>query len=310
MKTDFIDIKDFSAQELEKIIDLALKLKKIPISESRNFLSNQNLVMIFEKNSTRTRVSFDIAMKQLGGQTIIMDSSSTQISNGENMHDTAKVLSQYADIIMMRCKSHETLIEIAKYAQIPVINGLTDYSHPCQIIASILTIIEKFGDLHGKIISWFGEPNNVLNSYIHAVKKFGFELRISKPNSMTFSDNEINNEKSQGAKIEIFDNPKDAAKNADVIITDTWFSMGDSYKDHQVKKDQKIRLLKPYQVNTSIMKLANKNAIFTHCLPVYRGFEATAEVVDSKQSVIFEEAENRLHAQKAIIYYLMSSDVI
>ncbi len=302
----FIDLDQFDAKELAKIIKLAQKLKKDknPLSQSK-ILAQKNLAMIFEKNSTRTRVSFEVGINQLGGHAIVMNKNDMQLGKGETVEDTAKVLSRFVDAIMIRSNLHSTITDLAKNSSVPVINALSDFSHPCQIIASIMTIEEHLGKIAGKKLAWFGDANNVLNSYIHAAQAFGYELAIAKPKEFDFCDDEIKKAKKKGAKISCFENAKDAAKDADVLITDTWFSMGDVAEKNDALRQKKINQMMPYQVNSNLMKLAKKTAIFTHCLPAYRGFEVTADVIDSKKSVVFDEAENRLHAQKAIMVYLL-----
>ncbi|MBM3579499.1 MAG: ornithine carbamoyltransferase [Alphaproteobacteria bacterium] len=282
MVKHFIDLNKIPAKDLRKIIELAKKLKK---QKSSRILSGKQLAMIFEKNSTRTRVSFEVAINQLGGHAIVMNSNDMQLGKGESVADTAQVLSRFVDGIMIRSNSHKTILDLAQNSSVPVINALSDYSHPCQILASILTIEEHLGKISGKKLAWFGDVNNVLESYIHAAPAFDYELAISTPFQKSLS-------------------AKDAAKDADVLITDTWFSMGDtSLRDEKLRK-QKTKQLMPYQVNHGLIKLAKKHAIFTHCLPAYRGFEVTAEVIDSKKSVVFDEAENRLHIQKAILCWI------
>lgn len=301
----FIDLNQINDLELKEIIKLAHKLKtdKKPINQGK-LLNSKNLMMIFEKTSTRTRVSFEVAINQLGGKAIVMNRNDSQLGKGETVDDTAKVLSRYVDFIMIRANSHESIIELAKNASVPVINGLSDYSHPCQVMASIMTIEEKLGKIAGKKLAWLGDQNNVLNSYIHGAKSFGYELAIASPEELDFSTKEIAVARKKGAKISLFHDAKSAIKNADVVITDTWFSMGDEAENNDAMKQRKINLLTPFQVNSRLMKLAKKTAIFSHCLPVYRGNEASGEVVDSSQSVIFDEAENRLHIQKAILLWV------
>ena len=290
------------AQKLKKENQLASKLLG-----QKKLLAGKNLAMIFEKSSTRTRVSFEVGINQLGGHAIVMNRDDMQLGKGETVEDTAKVLSRFVDFIMIRSHAHQTISELAKYASKPVINALSDYSHPCQIMASILTIEESLGKISGKKLAWFGDANNVLNSYIHAAKAFNYELVIATPKEFDFCNDEIKKAVKAGAKISYFSDPKKAAKDADVLITDTWISMGDVAESDKKAKAEKLKKLMPYQVNSTLMKLAKKSAIFTHCLPAYRGFEATAEVIDSKQSVIFDEAENRLHVQKAILFWTVNS---
>ncbi len=299
----FIDLNQIDKAQLHKILHLAKELKA---KKSNVKLTGKNLAMIFEKTSTRTRVSFEVGINQLGGHAIVMNQKDMQLGKGETISDTAKVLSRFVDAIMIRSNLHHTIEVLAQNASVPVINALSDYSHPCQIMASVMAIEEHLGSIAGKKLAWFGDANNVLNSYIHAAEPFDFELRISTPKEFDFCNDEIKKAKKLGAKIEYFENPKDAAKGADVLITDTWFSMGDaSEKDEAIKKE-KLKILMPYQINSELMALASKNAIFTHCLPAYRGYEATADVVDSTQSIIFDEAENRLHVQKAILVWCLS----
>lgn len=305
----FIDIAAIAPSELKQILQLAYRLKKnTNLDLQASYLRHKNLAMIFEKNSTRTRVSFEVAMNQLGGQAIIMRKDDTQIGKGETIADTAKVLSRYVDAIMIRSNSHQTLLTLADNSTVPVINALSDYSHPCQIIASLMTIEEHLGLISGKKLAWFGDQNNVLNSYIQAACAFGFELAIASPNILNFSDQEIERAKKTGAKIQQTNNPKEAAENADVLITDTWISMGDSAEKNEEDRLKKIEMLRDYAVSLELMKLAKKTAIFTHCLPAYRGFEVDAEVIDSERSVVFDEAENRLHAQKAILLWLFECE--
>ncbi len=303
----FIDLNQISSDELREIITLAKKLKKDKSAlEQSKLLPYKNLAMIFEKTSTRTRISFEVAINQLGGHAVVMNKNDTQLGKGETIEDTAKVLSRFVDGIMIRSNEHQTILELAKHSSIPVINALSDFSHPCQIMASILTIEEHLGDISGKKLAWFGDANNVLNSYIHAAKTFGYELNISTPNGFDFCDEEIKKAQKLGAKISYFENPKDAAKDADVLITDTWISMNDAADKDEAVKEKKLKTLLPYQVNNELLQLAKKTAIFTHCLPAYRGFEVSADVIDSKASVVFDEAENRLHVQKAILVWAMN----
>ncbi len=301
----FIDIDQLNKEDIKFLIDSSILIKKQD-KNSNNGLSGKNIAVIFEKNSTRTRVSFEVAINQLGGDSIIMSSSNMQISKGETISDTAQVLSRYVDAIVIRANCHQTILDLAKYSTIPVVNALSDFSHPCQILAAIMTFIENFGDINGKKLVWLGEQNNVLNSYIHIAKFFNFELVISSPPNMNFSYYQIIKAQKLGAKISVESNPNIAVINADVLISDTWFSMGDKMQDDDNLRQQKINQLMPYQVNEKLMKLAKKDAIFSHCLPAYRGFEVTKDVIDSKQSIVFDEAENRLHSQKAILLWLFA----
>ncbi|MBU6339739.1 MAG: ornithine carbamoyltransferase [Rickettsiales bacterium] len=303
----FIDLDKIDAKELRKIIEVAKKLKaKSNLNAQVKLLAHKNLAMIFEKSSTRTRVSFEVGINQLGGHAIVMNKNDMQLGKGETVSDTAKVLSRFVDGVMIRSNSHQTILDLAENSSVPVINALSDFSHPCQILASILTIEEHLENIKGKKLVWFGDANNVLNSYIHAAKAFGYELVISTPKEYNFCDLEVKKAVKNGAKISFERDAKKAAKNADVLISDTWFSMGDEAAKNDALRQKKINELMPYQVNSSLMKVAKKNAIFTHCLPAYREMEVTSAVIDSKQSVVFDEAENRLHAQKAVLCWLMS----
>ncbi|MCE3255091.1 MAG: ornithine carbamoyltransferase [Rickettsiaceae bacterium] len=300
----FIDLSQIAASELKNIITAAKKLKKLSYQETKNLLPGKNLAMIFEKPSTRTRVSFEAGINQLGGSAIVMNKNDMQLGKGETIADTAKVLSRLVDVVMVRCKEHNLLLEMAQNSTIPIINALSDYSHPCQILASILTIEEHLGNIENKTLAWFGDANNVLNSYIHGALAFGYVLNIAIPKELDFCNQEIAEAKKKGAKINIYHDAKSAAKNADVLITDTWISMGQGEASDEKAKQEKLKLLMPFQVNEELMNLANPQAIFTHCLPAYRGFEVTETVIDGKKSVVFDEAENRLHAQKAILLWL------
>jgi ornithine carbamoyltransferase len=292
----FLDIADLQKSEIEYLISSAKVLKQewmLNRSHSKTFKSTQ-LAMIFEKASTRTRVSFEVGIRQLGGDAIYLSGQDSQLGRGEPISDTAQVLSRYVDIIMIRTFSHETLTELAKHATVPVINGLTDKSHPCQVMADILTIDEHLGDIREQKIAWFGDYNNMTVSWIEAAEKLGFELRVAIPVSMKPKKKFAKNIRFFGER-EVLE----AAKGANVITTDTWASMGDK------NPDAKEKLLQPFQVNEAVMKQAAIDSIFLHCLPAKRGKEVTAEVIDGKNSQIFDEAENRLHIQKAIMSWCL-----
>ena len=305
---NFLNISDLSAQELKEIIEEAKsrKLKRKGFNKSEpdkdKPFSGMSMIMMFEKPSTRTRISFDIAAKQLGGSTIILNQDGIHYGKGdESIKDTAKVLSQYADMIMIRTASHKNLDEFAKHSDIPVINGLSELSHPCQIMSDILTFEENKGSIKGKTIAWLGDGNNNMsNSFIEASAKFNFKLNIGCPDQYKPNKSILSWAKKNKADISIYKNPADAVKNVDCIMTDKWVSMND-----KVDKNKKKKLLKSYQVNKKIMKLAKSDAIFMHCLPVGRGEEATDEVVDGKQSVVWQQAENRVHAQKSIMNWCL-----
>ncbi len=305
----FIDLNQIKAGELQSIIATAKKLKTLGYQTSKHLLPGKNIAMIFEKPSTRTRVSFEVAINQLGGSAVVMNANDMQLGKGETIADTAKVLSRFVDVVMVRCKDHNLLVEMAQNSTVPIINALSDYSHPCQILASILTIEEHLGTVQGKTLAWFGDANNVLNSYIHAALAFDYTLNIAIPKELDFSNAEIIAAQKNGAKINLYHDAKSAAKNADVLIADTWISMGQGEEKDENAKQEKLNLLMPFQVNSALMSLANSDAIFTHCLPAYRGYEVSEEVIDSKKSVVFDEAENRLHAQKAILLWLFAVSV-
>lgn len=304
---DFIDIFDFSKSDLEKIISFAKFLKKKDPNVQERILKHKTLAMIFEKSSTRTRISFEVAITQLGGKAIVMNKNDMQLGKGETIEDTAEVISRYVDAIMIRSYEHSTITKLAEHSSKPVINALSNYSHPCQIMSAILTFEEKIGNISEKILVWVGDQNNVLNSYIHACYKFGFELVISTPDNLDFSKEEIKKYQSLGAKVKYVKDPKEAVINADVIITDTWFSMGDGSEDQEIK-EKKIKLLSKYQVNKQLMVLTRKKTLFSHCLPLYRGYEVDKDILDTEQSVIFDEAENRLHMQKSILTFLLNKE--
>jgi ornithine carbamoyltransferase len=301
----FLDLDEIDTKILRRIIDAAHAMKdagkRVPAKLRPKGVEDDVLVMIFEKPSTRTRVSFDVAMRQLGGQTIMLNQSDLQLGRGESIADTARVLSRYADAIMIRANSHATLTELAAHATVPVINGLTDKSHPCQIMADIMTFEESVGPIKGRSVAWVGDGNNVAVSWMHAASKFGFELRVACPEPLRPKDQVIDWVRGQKANVTIMTDPAKAVRGVDCIVTDTWVSMGDT--DGARRK----QLLKPYAVDAALMAKAAKGAIFMHCLPAYRGNEVTADVLEGPQSVVFDEAENRLHAQKAILAWCLGA---
>ena len=267
-------------------------------------LLGRTLAMIFEKPSTRTRISFEVAMTELGGSAIYLDSKSMQMGRGESIKDTAKVLSRYLDGIMIRALSHETLTDMAKYSSIPVINGLTNLSHPCQILADIMTFEENKGPIEGKIVSWVGDGNNMANSWIHAASVFNFNLKLACPNGRHPNEEIIKWAKSKDANVEIFKEPNKAVYQADAVVTDTWVSMGDDV----LKDPQKV--FGNYQVDLDLFNKAKQDAIFMHCLPAHRGEEVTKEIIDGPRSVVWDEAENRLHIQKAILSWAIADKLV
>jgi ornithine carbamoyltransferase len=276
--------------------------KRVPRHLRPKDIEDQILLMIFEKPSTRTRVSFDVAMRQLGGQTIALNHADLQTGRGESASDTAKVLSRYGDAIMIRAHSHDRIVELAENATVPVINGLTDRSHPCQIIAdTIMTFEESCGPIKGRAIAWVGDGNNVAVSWMQAAARFDFALRIACPAQLKPERDVIDWVAKEGGRVLITDDPHDAVRGADCVVTDTWVSMGQS------DETRRKQLLGPYAVDNGLMQSAAKDAIFMHCLPAYRGHEVSAEVIDGPQSRVFDEAENRLHAQKAILAWCLGA---
>ncbi len=288
MTRHFIDLADVPEKELKGILAHAHELKAQKMSPPQ-ILSGLSLAMMFDKRSTRTRISFEVAMKQLGGHTIVMDMDNMQVTGAESIKDTANVLSRFVDGVMIRMSSHEALCELAKHSDIPVINALTDHSHPCQIMADLLTIEEKLGSLEGKKIAWFGDFNNVAYTFAQAAPVWGFDLAVSCPTDLR--------PKKSYDRVTYYVEAAEAASDADVIVTDTWVSMGQEGKD--------IEKFWPYQVNAELMALAADSAIFMHCMPIHRGEEVTDEVLDTEASVIYDEAENRLHAQKAVLAWCL-----
>ncbi len=298
----FLDIDSLDTGTLRSILACAHALKKTfknGAGSRPKLAEGAVLAMLFEKSSTRTRVSFDVAMRQLGGETIVLNHNDMQLGRGETISDTAQVLSRYVDAIMMRSTSHDKLIELAKYATVPVINGLSDKSHPCQILADIMTLEEKKGELGPLTVTWVGDSNNVANSWIHAAVRFGFTLRLATPKLLQPAMSFVEWARSEGGKLTIHEDPAEAVAGADCVTTDVWISMG-----QEAGSEQRIALLQPYQVNEALMENA-PNAVFMHCLPAYRGMEVTAGVIDGPQSVVFDEAENRLHVQRAILAWCL-----
>jgi ornithine carbamoyltransferase len=306
----FIDISDLDGATLRRLVDMAHAMKAATKAGSRRpprdlqpaDIDQKILIMIFEKPSTRTRVSFDVAMRQLGGQTIGLNEKDTQLGRGEPLSDTAKVLSRYGDAMMLRVNAHATLTDLAAHATIPVINGLSDLSHPCQIIADLMTFEESRGPIKGATVAWAGDGNNVATSWVHAATRLDFTLRLACPPQLNPERAVLDWAKAEGGKIELTDDAAVAVKGADCVVTDTWVSMG------QADAPKRKQLLGPYAVDDQLMARAKKDAIFMHCLPAYRGHEVSASVIDGPQSVVWDEAENRLHAQKAILAWCLGVD--
>ena len=299
----FLDLIDIPKPVLGGLIDKSRALKAERTRGVRNVpLAGKTLAMVFDKPSTRTRVSFDVAMRQLGGEAILLTAQEMQLGRGETLADTARVLSRYVDAIMIRILDHEAVAELARHATIPVINGLTRRSHPCQVLADVMTYEEKRGSIRGRTVAWSGDSNNVLASWMHAAERFDFQLRVATPPELRPKKWLMDWVKSSGAAIMIGDDPDAAVKDADCIVTDTWVSMGDRDGKHR------HNILKRYQVNASLMAKAKPDALFMHCLPAHRGEEVTDEVIDGPQSVVFDEAENRLHAQKGLLAWCLHAD--
>jgi ornithine carbamoyltransferase len=301
----FLDLTEIPAQDLRGILETSSALKgrirKNGWMEAKP-LAGKTLAMIFDKPSTRTRVSFDVAMRQLGGESLLLTTQDMQLGRGETIADTARVLSRYIDAIVIRILDHADVLELARYATVPVINGLTSLSHPCQVMADVMTYEEHRGPIRGRTVAWTGDANNVLTSWMHAAQRFEFCLRVATPRQLAPKPPVLDWIKASGAAIEVGSDPEQAVGGADCVVTDTWVSMGD--------KDGKRRhnLLKPYQVNARLMAAAKPDALFMHCLPAHRGDEVTDEVMDGPQSVVFDEAENRLHAQRGILAWCLNAE--
>lgn len=295
----FLDLDRFDEKTLRRLLRLGSAFKRGGVRR-RLPLRGKTLAMVFEQPSTRTRVSFEVGMRQLGGDVVVLSESESQLGRGETIADTARVLSRYVDGIMLRTKSSEHLQELAQHATVPVINGLTDLTHPCQIMADVMTFEERKGPIAGKPVAWLGDGNNVAASWIQAAVRLRFPLRLACPEALQPEPELIEWAKGEGGDVILTENPDEAVAGADCIVTDVWVSMGD--------RDQKRRhnLLQPYQVNRRLMSLARDDAIFMHCLPAHRGEEVTAEIIDGPQSAVWDEAENRLHAQKGVLAWCMS----
>jgi ornithine carbamoyltransferase len=302
----FVDLADLDTETLEGLIGEARRRKAARqgqphgAADSDKPLEGRVLALIFDKHSTRTRISFDIAMRQLGGTTLMMSGAEMQLAREETIADTARVLSRYLDAVMIRLLDHEMVRELADNADIPVINGLTKMSHPCQVMADVMTFEERKGPIRGRTVAWTGDANNVLASWIHAAARFGFRLRVATPRELAPREGLHDWAMGAGAAVEFGDDPERAVAGADCVVTDAWVSMGD---EDAVKRHN---LLRAYQVNERLMSRAAKDAIFMHCLPAHRGEEVTNEIIDGPQSAVFDEAENRLHAQKAILAWCLA----
>ncbi len=301
----FLDISALSKSELRAILDEAHRRKAARVGwpkarpDQDKPLDGCALAMIFQKNSTRTRVSFEIGMIQLGGVSLVLNAADTQLGRGETVEDTARVLSRMVDAVMIRANNHQDVVEFAAASDVAVLNGITDLSHPCQIIADIMTIEERMGAIAGKTVAWVGDGNNVCASFVHAAEKLGFKLRIATPAAYALRSQEIAAAKAAGADIEASTDAKRAIAGADVVVTDTWVSMGD------VDKDARMAAFPPYAVDEAMMRTAAPGAVFLHCLPAHRGEEVAGEVIDGPQSAVWDEAENRIHAQEAVLLWCL-----
>ena len=303
----FLDINKTDPTALRSMIDQAAAMKSardgLPkgTPDADQPLKNHMVALIFEKPSTRTRVSFDVGVRQMGGETLTLSGSEMQLGHGETIADTARVMSRYVDLIMIRTFEEDVLLELAEHATVPVINGLTNRTHPCQIMADILTFEEHRGPIAGKKVAWCGDGNNVFASFAHAAGQFGFDLSFAGPETLDPEREFLEEARGKGVSVNITRDPVKAVTGADLVVTDTWVSMHDS----QSAKERRHNQLRPYQVNDELMAHANTDALFMHCLPAHREEEATNSVMDGPHSVIFDEAENRLHAQKAIMRYCL-----
>ncbi|HEY8063148.1 MAG TPA: ornithine carbamoyltransferase [Methylosinus sp.] len=298
----FLDISEIAPAELRRILDIAAAIKGKRVRGAPTAfrpLAGKSLAMIFDKPSTRTRVSFDLAMRELGGETIMLTGQEMQLGRGETIADTARVLSRFVDGIVIRILSHDDLTELARYSSVPVVNGLTKLSHPCQVMADVLTFEEHLGPIKGRTVAWTGDANNVLASWVHAAKPFDFTINVATPPELAPGDELVGWARANGVRLNLTADPYAAVAGADAVISDCWVSMGDEQEEAR-----RHALLSPFQVDARLMDAAGKDAIFMHCLPAHRGEEVTDEVIDGPRSVVFDEAENRLHAQKGVLAWV------
>ncbi len=305
--THFLDIHKTDPAALRQILDQAQLMKNtragLPkgTADTDQPLAGQMVALIFEKPSTRTRISFDVGVRQMGGETMVLSGADMQLGHGETIADTARVLSRYVDLIMIRTFDESVLLEMAEFSDVPVINGLTDRTHPCQIMADVMTFEEHRGPIKGKKVVWCGDGNNVCASFLHAAGQFGFDFTFTGPQQLDPEDEFVGLARKAGVRVTIERDPALAVQGADLVVADTWVSMHDS----QSTKERRHNMLRPYQVNDELMSHANDTALFMHCLPAHREEEATSSVMDGPNSVIFDEAENRLHVQKAIMRHCL-----
>jgi ornithine carbamoyltransferase len=295
----FLDLDALDAGTLRTILDRAGELKASRKAQKRTELAGKTVAMIFDQPSTRTRVSFEVAIKALGGDAVVLHAKDMQLGRGETIADTARVLSRYVDAIMIRTNRHAKLLELAAAATVPVINGLTDRSHPCQIIADVMTFEAHRGPIRDRTLAWIGDGNNVATSWIHAAQRFDFKLRLACPPELAPAPEVLAWAAERQARVQLFEEPREAVEGADAVMTDVWVSMADG------EPERRRRLLAPYRVDEALMGGAEPDALFMHCLPAHRGEEVTAPVIDGPRSVVFEQAENRLHAQKGILAWCL-----
>jgi ornithine carbamoyltransferase len=302
MARHFLDLSAMTTGDLRTIIDDArVRKAATKAGTAEKPLAGKMLAMIFEKPSTRTRVSFDVGMRQLGGETLFLSGTEMQLGRAETIGDTAKVLSRYVDAIMIRTTDHTRLLELAEHATVPVINGLTDTTHPCQIMADIMTFEEHAGPVKGKTIAWTGDGNNVLHSFVEGSARFGYRMNMAVPLGSEPDDRILNWARNNGGDIKLYHDADQAVAGAHCVVTDTWVSMN---QEHRARGHN---VFQPFQVNAALMAKADKDALFMHCLPAHRGEEVTDDVIDGKQSVVFDEAENRLHAQKSVLAWCLGA---
>ncbi len=302
MKKDFLSILDIDECELESIVADAVRLKRLKSAgTAHEYLRGRSLGMIFEKASTRTRVSLEVGMSDLGGHALFLNPQDMQLGRGEEIRDTARVLARYVDAVMIRAYSHATVEEFARYANVPVVNGLSDHQHPCQVLADIMTLSERFGDLHGLKLAWVGDGNNVCNSWILSSALTGMEIAVASPPRYRPKDEIVDRARAMGGKVTVVTDPDEAVRDADVLYTDIWVSMGD-----EQERTERLQALKSYTMDSRLVAQASPDALVMHCLPAHRGEEITDEVIEGPQSIVWDQAENRLHAQKALLVRLIA----
>ncbi len=303
MKKDLISILDLSAEEIQAILRDAVRLKGMRMEgKQHELLKGKNLAMIFEKSSTRTRISFEVGMTELGGNALFLNAQDMQIGRGEEIRDTARVASRYVSGVMIRAYRHETIENFARYASVPVINGLSDREHPCQLLADIMTIQEHFGSIEGLKIGWVGDGDNVCNSFVLASALTGVEIAVASPPGYEPPADIVRTAKDMGGKVTVMRTPREAVKDASVVVTDTWVSMGE-----EAEREKRLKAFNGYMVNEALMEQAAPDAVFMHCLPAHRGQEVSEGVIEGPKSIVFDEAENRLHAQKALLVHLLGN---